>query len=145
MPKLRIKCYSRSQGLNSCLLAESAYFISTVAQMGHAFSWHEKSPNWVHIITKMAYTFYAEKHLPCGALYRIFNTYITSKRVVLFCHHTKHIMPSQIWFKQCTSKDPKKINSKQYSIQKMKKDQCCCSLCRCTDHPIIKIPHARTS
>ena len=31
------------------------------------------------------------------------------------------------------------------NVQKMKKDQCCCSLCRCTDHPIIKIPHARTS
>jgi hypothetical protein len=27
--------------LNSCLLAEGAYFTSTVAQTCHAFSWHE--------------------------------------------------------------------------------------------------------
>ena len=38
MPKLRIKCHSRSQGFNLCLLAEGAYFISTVAQTGNAFS-----------------------------------------------------------------------------------------------------------
>lgn len=52
-----------------------------------------KSPNCVHIITKMAvkpvYTYHAEKNLPCGALYRIFNTYITNKTVVLFFHHTE--------------------------------------------------------
>ena len=91
IPKLRIKCHSISRGFNLCLPAEGAYFISTVAQTGNAFSWHEKSPNCVHIITKMAvkpvYTYHAEKNLPCGTLYRIFNTYITNKTVLLFCHH----------------------------------------------------------
>ena len=34
----KVPLNSRSQGLNLCLLAEGAYFISTVAQTGHAFS-----------------------------------------------------------------------------------------------------------
>jgi hypothetical protein len=38
---------------------------------------------------KPVYTYHAEKNLPCGALYGIFNTYITNKTVVLFFHHTE--------------------------------------------------------
>ena len=38
MPKLRIKCHSRSQEFNLRMLAKGADFISTVAQTGHAFS-----------------------------------------------------------------------------------------------------------
>ena len=57
-----IKCYM--QGLNSCPFAEGAYFISTVVQTGHAFSWCEKSSNRFHRIMKMAvmWTFCAKFH-----------------------------------------------------------------------------------
>ena len=38
---------------------------------------------------KPIYTNHAEKNLPYGALYRIVNTYIPNKTVVLFFHHTE--------------------------------------------------------
>ena len=109
IPKLRIKCHSISRGFNLCLPAEGAYFISTVAQTGHAFSWHEKSSNCVHIIMKMAvkpvYTIMQKKIYPVAHYIEYLILTLPTRQCYYFATILKHIMPSQIWSKHCTSND----------------------------------------
>ena len=65
-----------------------------------------KSPNCVHFITKMAvkpvYTYHAEKNLPVHNIEYLIPT-LPTRQWYYFSTILKHIMPSQIWYKHCTS------------------------------------------
>ena len=85
-----------------------------------------KSPNCVHIITKMAvkpvYTYHAEKKIyPMVHYIEYLIPTLPTRQWYYFFTILKHIMPSQIWSKHCTSNDLKKSTAISTVYQKWKR------------------------